>query len=780
MIQKYTHHEAFQLESNQSIESLELAYQTFGTLNESKDNVVWAFHAISADSNVLSWWPDLFGSGHFYDPKDYYIICANALGSPFGSTKPKDLDFPNFTIRDVVQAHLLLAEHLGITKIHTAIGGSFGGYQALEFAYSFTGKIEQLVLLACSAKESAWGIAIHESQRIALKSDATFGDAEGGHAGMKAARSIAMLTYRTSDVLIDDQTDQDAKLDDFKASSYINYQGDKFVKSFNALSYYYLTKCIDSHNIGRDRGGEIQALATLKIPTLVIGFTSDTLVPVRFQKFLAEHIPKAIFREFQSKYGHDGFLKETEKISLCIDEFYLNTHSTNSNAKRAVLKFGGSSLYGAENLDTVKKIVKAATEKGSLALVVSARGKSTDQLIAMYYLAKDGLDFADEFEAFKKYQQEDLSDFDLTKELNELEAILKAIQLLKANENEFAYDRILSFGELMSAKSITHLLQAHGIKTRFIDARSIIHTEKVLDAFKVNMDKSRTKTKALFKDLALDEVPVITGFIASSETGRTVTLGRNGSNYTATLIANFIQAAEVQNWTDVKGIFSSNPRVVPDAVQIQSMTYREANEMANFGVNLLHPKTIVPLMQSKIPLVIKSTLEPQKSGTTISYEGGKRAIKAVTMVDDVALVAIEGDELSGKVGIDARIFTALQKKNVSVKMISQASSERGIGFVISEKDIKSTELLLNEEFKDELRKQYISSININNDIGIIAIIGRHNYALEKAISILRKNGIWMHLISNSISGEHISLVIDKGALKEATRLVHREVFTKTK
>lgn len=780
MDQKYIHNQPFVFESNQSLNNIEIAYSTFGQLNKDRDNVIWVFHAISANSDVMSWWPGLFGDKDMYKPEDYFIICANAIGSPFGSSMPANLEFPSFTIRDVVKAHLLLAEHLGIQRIHTAIGGSFGGYQALEFAYSYPHEIDHLILLASSARESAWGIAIHESQRIALKADPSFGEAGGGQVGMKTARSIAMLTYRTSEGLIKDQTDTDSKLDNFKASSYINYHGDKFVKSFNALSYYYLTKCIDSHNIGRDRGGEIKALQSITIPTLVIGFNSDTLVPVRFQKFLAEHIPKSIFQEFDSKYGHDGFLKETEKIKDSIQKFYRNISIENSEAKRTILKFGGTSLYGQKNLNKVIEIVSEASQHNPLALVVSARGKTTDKLIKLYSLAKDGLDFSPEFEAFKIYQQQDIIDVDLSQELKELATTLKAIQWLKANENEFAYDWVLSFGEIISAKCITHLLQAHGIQTKFLDARKLIFTELILDEFKVNIDKSRSATQETFQKLPHNITPVITGFIASSEKGRTVTLGRNGSNYSATLIASFILAKEVQNWTDVQGIFSSNPSIVPDAIQIEKMTYREANEMANFGVNLLHPKTIVPLMQSKIPLVIKSTREPSKPGTTINYDGGKKGIKAVTMVDNVALVAIEGNGLSGKVGIDARIFTSLHKKNISVKMISQASSERGIGFVISEDNIKDTELLLNKEFKEELTKQYISSIRINKDVGIIAIIGRHNYALEKAISILRKNKIWMHLISNSISGEHISLVVDKGSLKQAARLVHAEVFASKK
>jgi len=762
------------LESNQAITDLELAYQTFGELNKEKDNVIWAFHAISGNSNVMDWWPGIFGEEAIYNPKSYFIICANTLGSPFGSTMPADFNFPNFTVRDVVQAHILLAKELGITKIHTAIGGSFGGYQALEFAYSFLGEIDHLILLACSAKESAWGIAIHESQRMALKADITFGEKGEGKEGIKAARAIAMLTYRTSEVIIEEQTDTENRIDDFKASGYINYQGDKFSKSFDALSFYYLTKCIDSHNIGRNRGGEVLALQKIKIPTLVIGFNSDTLNPIRFQKFLAEHLPNSVFKGFDSEFGHDGFLLETDKITESINKFYSNTNSF-KGSKRIVMKFGGSSLYGQEKLSDILSIIKNAQLKDTVAVVVSARGESTTMLIGLFNIAKNGQDFSKEIKAFVDYLYADGLDQNIDREISKLKLVLEAIKLLK-DDSEFAYDRVLSFGEIISADSLTKWLVKNDVNAKFIDARSLIFTEKLFNEFEVNMDKSRLATQSMISKIESDVVPVITGFIASSEENKTVTLGRNGSNYTASLIANYIQAKEVQSWTDVQGVYSANPHIVPNAVKIGHMTYKEANEMANFGMNLLHPKTILPLRHGKIPLYIKSTSNPNEPGTCISQKGDVKGIKAVTSIHNVALVTIEGDELAQSIGIDARIFTCLGKSEISVKMISQASSERGIGFVISSESATEAELVLNKEFKNELRLQQISSIRMNSDIGIVSIIGRHNFALEKAISMLRRNEIWMHLISNSISGEHISLVVDKHLVNKAVRITHNEIF----
>ncbi|MEQ8576635.1 MAG: homoserine O-acetyltransferase, partial [Fulvivirga sp.] len=366
-LQYYNFENPFELENGKVINNLKLAYHTFGARNADGSNVIWVFHSISANTDVLDWWPKLFGDGGFYDPKDYFIICANSIGSPYGSTKPTDLDFPQFSVRDVVKSQQLLAEHLDIHKIHTAIGGSFGGNQALEFSYSFKGTIDHLILVASCSKESAWGIAVHESQRIAMQSDPSFGTEDGGVAGMKAARSMALLTYRTSNAFINTQTDIEEKVDDFKSSSYMQYQGEKFVNRFNALCYYYLTKCLDSHHIGRNRGGEVKALSEIQIPTLIIGISSDTLIPVRFQRFMAEHIPNSSFQEIESEFGHDGFLIETDQIINKIKGFY-DTLNYGKSQERTVLKFGGKSLKNGSTLNNVLEIIKSESNSKSLAV----------------------------------------------------------------------------------------------------------------------------------------------------------------------------------------------------------------------------------------------------------------------------------------------------------------------------------------------------------------------------------------------------------------------------
>lgn len=763
----------FLLESGDQLFDLDVHYHTFGSLNAEKSNVIWVFHSISTNSDVLDWWNGLFGNDRLYDPTKYFIICVNTLGSPYGAYQPKDLSAPVFTIRDIVQVQIALAKELKITHIHTLIGGSFGGYQALEFAYAYEGKVDHLILLACSAKESAWGIAIHESQRIALRSDPSFGQHGKGKAGMKAARSMAMLTYRTNDVFIAEQSDSEEKYDNFRASSYMQYTGDKFIEKFDAICYYYLTKCIDTHNIGRGRGGISKSLSKIRIPTLVIGFDTDQLVPTRFQKELKNNIPNARYVELHSDYGHDGFIKECDQITGCIQRFYKQSLQVQPS-DRKVLKFGGSSLKGTTHLNQFLSIVKKEYAISPLVLVVSARGKTTDMLIELYDLACSKNDFTKALEEFKDYQNSDFSfELDWSDLFIELKDTLKAIQLLGVRNKE-VHDLILSFGERISIRFISQFLNTSDLESIPVDSRSILFTKK--DSEVIDEGLSASKTSEFISSLSSTTIPVISGFIASNPKGQTVTLGRNGSNYSATLIGRYIRALEIQNWTDVTGIYSANPAVVKNAVRIDTLSYREANELANFGANILHPKTILPLVDVEIPLRIRSIKSPNSPGTLIDKTGGRRGIKAVTNIQNVALISIEGKELAEKVGIDARIFSALQLNNISVKMIAQASTERGIGFVIQSHDVPQAISALNHEFSYELQHDIISNIRTNQEVAIVAILGRHNFALEKAIKILRRNRIWMHLISNSISGEHISLVIDNKQLDKAQRLIHNEVF----
>jgi homoserine O-acetyltransferase len=262
------------------------------------------------------------------NPNDYFIVCANIIGSCYGSTGPLSVDeldtrfdqFPIITIRDMVRAHILLRQHLGVEKIDLLLGGSMGGYQALEWAIMEPTVVQKMFLIATAAAESAWAVAIHTAQRLAIEADSTWKDAKpnAGAKGLKAARAIGMLTYRNYDIFKEKQTDTNPeKIDDYKASSYINYQGDKLVNRFNAYSYWLLTKSMDSHHLARGRGGDLKStLASIQTPTLVIGINSDILCPLAEQKFLEDHMPNATLVAIGSMYGHDGFIIETATITL--------------------------------------------------------------------------------------------------------------------------------------------------------------------------------------------------------------------------------------------------------------------------------------------------------------------------------------------------------------------------------------------------------------------------------------------------------------------------------
>lgn len=318
-----------------ALPGFQLHYTTLGKVNAKGDNVVWVCHALTANSNVAEWWDGLVGEGKTFNPKDYFIICANVIGSCYGSSGPLEinpltkkqyfLDFPTVTIRDMVQALDKLRVHLGVQQIHTCIGGSLGGQQAMEWAIMQPSLIKNLILMATNAQHSPWGIAFNESQRMAIMADPTWNHEtpDAGQDGLRAARAVAMLSYRNYEAYWNTQSDSDIeKTEHYKASSYQIHQGEKLVKRFNTHAYLYLSKAMDSHHVGRARGGIKNALSKIISKTLVIGISSDYLFPVREQKYLAETIANAQYAEIDSFYGHDGFLVEFKAIAEIIREFY--------------------------------------------------------------------------------------------------------------------------------------------------------------------------------------------------------------------------------------------------------------------------------------------------------------------------------------------------------------------------------------------------------------------------------------------------------------------------
>lgn len=325
----------FQLESGVVLNNLTIAYHTYGSLNAEQDNVIWVCHALTANSDVFDWWKGIFGENDLFNPKDHFIVCANILGSHYGSTGPLNYpstedplleQFPEFTTRDLARIHELLRIELGLDKIRLLIGASLGGQQAMEWAIEHPDTIEKLVLIATNARHSAYGIAFNETQRQAIYTDPTFGEGvNGGSAGLQTARAIAMLSYRSYEGYKKTQTSPNNHLtNDFPAASYQRYQGKKLSDRFNAYSYVLLSKAMDAHNVGRKRASIEIALQFIRAKTLVIGIESDLLFPLSEQEFLAEWIPNAHLARIDSDFGHDGFLVEHKQLSDLLADFLNN------------------------------------------------------------------------------------------------------------------------------------------------------------------------------------------------------------------------------------------------------------------------------------------------------------------------------------------------------------------------------------------------------------------------------------------------------------------------
>lgn len=335
MTQFYKYDKEFELESGVKLPSLTIAYDTYGVRNEDSSNVIWVCHALTANSDVADWWPHTVEEGCFLDPDKYFTVCANFLGSHYGTTGPLSEnpetgepwygDFPRITVRDMVRAHQLLAEYLGIKRVKLLIGSSIGGFQCLEWSVMQPDFAERAAFIATTPRTKPWASAFNESQRMAIQSDPTFGErnAEAGLDGLAIARSIALLSYRGG--MAYDKTQEDADPDEAsferRVHSYQRYQGEKLRRRFNAYSYVRLSQAVDSHNLGRGRGKVEDVLKQIKAKSLVVAITSDILFPPSDHQILIDNIPDVEYHLIDSDFGHDGFLVEHKQLNDIILNF---------------------------------------------------------------------------------------------------------------------------------------------------------------------------------------------------------------------------------------------------------------------------------------------------------------------------------------------------------------------------------------------------------------------------------------------------------------------------
>ena len=441
-----------------------------------------------------------------------------------------------------------------------------------------------------------------------------------------------------------------------------------------------------------------------------------------------------------------------------------------------ILKFGGKSLANGKGLETVLSIISNKVAQGQeIAVVVSARDKATDQLESMLERAARGEDISGDFTAFKEYQIAG-EDIDFSEEFSVLQRIFDGVSLL-GDYNDKIKDNTLAQGEVLSAKYVAHLLRKRGIQAAFADSRQFYVTNSLFGNAQLQDGVSHKRTLDYFAQFPKGTTPIVTGFIAANELGQTTTLGRNGSNYSASILANILNAEELQNYTHVDGIFTANPELVTDAKIIERLSFEEANELANFGTSILHAKTIIPLLEKKIPLRILNTFKPNDAGTLIcEAQDSIGGIRAISVLENYALVILEGRGLLGKVGVDARIFCALAQAQISVSIISQGSSERGIGFLVTNKEAHKAKQALEKEFESDVYSHDVSGVSLVEEVGVVSIVGQNLADFDKPYNALIRNQVIPLLINNSATGRNVSVVIHKKDLPKAVNVIHGEIF----
>ena len=456
-----------------------------------------------------------------------------------------------------------------------------------------------------------------------------------------------------------------------------------------------------------------------------------------------------------------------------------------------VLKFGGSSIATPERLGNVLKLIKQAEAESPITVVVSAFGGVTDQLIGMIKKAESGQEaYLSDFKIFVDKHTNMLKSVSAVEKqaelLNTIEAytsrlgeILRGIFLVRHVAPK-TFTQVLSYGERLSARIITASLLELGGEAEFIDARKFIRTDDNYRNGVVDFKITSRNIREYFKTHT--NTQIITGFIASNEKGETTTLGRSGSDYTAAIFGSALGASEIEIWTDVDGIMTANPREVPSAHPIPVMTYEDAMEMSHFGAKVIFPPTIQPAMQADIPIRIKNTFNPDFPGTLINKEGHDQInlITGISSVDAISLIRVQGSGMIGKTGLTGRIFMTMANSDVSVMLISLASSEHSLCFAVEPSIAMTAKRALEKEFQLELQVQGIAKIMIEENLSIIAVVGenmRHTPGIAgKVFNVLGDLGVNVVAIAQGSSERNISIVVSRADVVRVKLELHDRFF----
>jgi aspartate kinase len=456
-----------------------------------------------------------------------------------------------------------------------------------------------------------------------------------------------------------------------------------------------------------------------------------------------------------------------------------------------VMKFGGTSVGAVAQIDSAARIVEQSRSSKPI-VILSAMVGVTDALLSAGEAAVQGRTRDRDDKLWEIRSRHDKAINELFRDRRvaaevqeilrpmweEMQKIFTGVSLLREMSTR-SRDLIGSFGERLIVPVFARHLRSLGVDVEAIDARELIITSDEADFLIVDFDETRKRCQRLVKSVKAGVLPVITGFICSTPEGVTVTLGRGSSDYSATIVGACVKASEIQIWTDVDGVMSADPRIVPDARAIESISYREAAEMSYFGAKVLHPKTIIPAVDENIPIRIKNTFNPSAPGTLISSETPvyKNSVKTVTSITGLTMVSVEGRGMIGAPGVAGRLFTTTAANHISVLMFSQGSSEQHISLVVGKQDGEAAVKALRREFQHEIDKRRVDRVSGVPDVAIIALVGEGMKGVPgvaaRAFNVLGSSGVNILMIAQGSSELNLSFVVKQKDAARSVQLLHQ-------
>ena len=758
----------FTTELGAIIPELNLSYQVFGQ-DLGSAPIILINHALTGNSVVAGkegWWKDIVGKEKAIDTDVYTVLSFNIPGNGFDGFLIENYKY--FIARDVARIFLEGLNQLKIRELFALIGGSLGGGIAWEMIILDTKITKHFLPIATDWKSTDWLIANCQIQEQFLINSRN---------PVHDARMHAMLCYRTPSSF-KERFHRSKKEDStiFNVESWLLHHGEKLQEYYQLSSYKLMNQLLKTIDVTKNGIEKIDILDKIEANIHIIGVDSDLFFTAEenreTHKKLALTKANVTYSEIKSVHGHDAFLIEYDQLQKIIEPIFNKEYIAK---KMKVLKFGGTSLANGKGIENAIAIILGKYKDGEkITVVTSARGNTTDELEVILEKAAAKKEYKTAFKNFKEYQLKPNNSVDFSQEFSKLETIFEGVSLLGDYSNKVK-DVVLAQGELVSVKLVASLLLKKGVKANTTDARKLVITDDNFgNAQPINADSSEN-VLAYFKKNT-DVIHIVTGFISSNKKGETTTLGRNGGNYTAALLANYLDAEELQNYTHVNGIFTANPDLVSDAKKIEQLSFSEANELANFGATILHAKTIIPLLEKNINLRILNTFNKEDKGTLITAQSSEKGIKSIATISNVSLLNFEGRGLLGKVGVDARIFRALSDKNINVSIISQGSSERGIGLIIESNRASEAVLALETAFESDFYSQDVNQISVTQNVAVISIIGQDLSEFHLPYNALIKNQIVPLLFNNTITGKNVSLVVQKDQLHKAVNVIHGQVF----